>query len=180
MAQVLRRDRVLTVSSIGKTFSVTGWKVGWAVGSSDLVRAMFRVRQFVSFSGAAPLQAAAAAALSAPDTFYQELQTMYEAKRDFLIAGLREAGLKPLTPKGTYFVMVDIRDQEFERTPDTTNDVTFCKYLTTEVGVAAIPPSAFYHLPFDGAGLARFAFCKSDAVLQAAVERLKAANMGSR
>jgi N-succinyldiaminopimelate aminotransferase len=92
---------------------------------------------------------------------------MYQAKRDYLVAGLREAGLNPLTPSGTYFVMADIHELGF---PD---DVAFCKHLITEAGVAAIPPSAFYHNPADGAGLARFAFCKTEAVLLEAVNRLK-------
>ncbi len=161
------RDRTLTISSIGKTFSVTGWKVGWVAGPADLVQGMFRVRQFVSFCGAAPLQHAAASALEVSDSYYDDLRTMYQAKRDMLVEGLQRVGLQPLTPGGTYFVMVDIRNLDF---PD---DVAFCKYLTTEVGVAAIPPSAFYHHPVDGAGLARFAFCKTDAVLEAAVERLR-------
>lgn len=162
------RDRTLTMSSMGKTFSVTGWKVGWVVGSPDLVRGMFRARQFMTFSGAAPLQHAAALALNSPDSYYDELAAMYQAKRDLLIDGLRSAGLNPLTPAGTYFVMVDIRDREFA------DDVAFCRYLTTEVGVAAIPPSAFYSVPADGAHLARFAFCKEDSTLNAAIERLKA------
>lgn len=161
------RDRTLTISSIGKTFSVTGWKVGWVAGPADLVQGMFRVRQFVSFCGAAPLQHAAASALEVSDSYYDDLRTMYQAKRDMLVEGLQRVGLQPLTPGGTYFVMVDIRNLDF---PD---DVAFCKYLTTEVGVAAIPPSAFYYHPVDGAGLARFAFCKTDAVLEAAVERLR-------
>lgn len=161
------QDRTLTISSLGKTFSVTGWKVGWAVGPADLVRGMMQVRQFVSFCGPAPLQQGAAAALTAPDIFYEDLRAMYQANRDYLVDGLRQAGLAPLTPAGTYFVMVDISGLGF---PD---DVAFCKHLTTEVGVAAIPPSAFYQHPADGAGLARFAFCKTRAVLEAAVERLK-------
>jgi N-succinyldiaminopimelate aminotransferase len=162
------RERTLTLSSIGKTFSVTGWKVGWAAGPADLVRGMFRVRQFLSFCGAAPLQHASITALNAPESYYADLRTMYQSNRDFLIDGLRAAGLKPLTPAGTYFAMIDIRDLGF---PD---DVAFCKHLTTNVGVAAIPPSAFYSNPADGAGLARFAFCKSRETLAEAVTRLKA------
>jgi len=168
------RERTLTVSSIGKTFSVTGWKVGWVAGPAELVTAMLKVRQFVTFSGATPLQHGAATALEAPESFYADLKAMYQANRDYLIDGLRQAGLKPLVPSGTYFVMVDIRETGF---PD---DVTFCKYLTTEVGVAAIPPSAFYRNPADGAELARFAFCKTQSVLEAAVERLKAGVLAAR
>jgi N-succinyldiaminopimelate aminotransferase len=161
------RERTLTLSSIGKTFSVTGWKVGWAIGPADLVRGMFRVRQFLSFCGAAPLQHASITALQVPDGYYADLRAFYQSNRDFLIDGLRAAGLKPLTPAGTYFVMIDISDLGFS------DDVAFCKHLTANVGVAAIPPSAFYSNPADGAGLARFAFCKSRQTLTEAVTRMK-------
>src|SRR5690606_36386401 len=98
---------------------------------------------------------------------YEELGTMYQNKRDFLLGTLRSAGLQPITPKGTYFIMVDISDLGFE------NDVAFCRYLTTEVGVAAIPPSAFYTTPGGGQTLARFAFCKTEAALEEAGRRLR-------
>ena len=160
-------ERTVTISSLGKSFSVTGWKVGWAVGAAPLIQAIFRARQFVTFSGAAPLQEAAAVALRVGPDYYQELQRDYQAKRDFLVALLDEVGLRPISPEGTYFVMADIAHLGFA------DDVAFCRYLTSEVGVAAIPPSAFYHNPADGAGLARFAFCKKQATLDAAAERLR-------
>jgi N-succinyldiaminopimelate aminotransferase len=160
-------ERTVTISSAGKTFSMTGWKVGWAIATPELNQALFRVHQFVTYSGAAPLQEAVTAALQSPNDYYAELATMYQANRDFLAGTLAEAGLKPITPQGTYFIMVDIADLGF---PD---DVTFCRYLTTEVGVAAIPPSAFYFNPADGAKLARFAFCKTRATLEEAARRLK-------
>jgi N-succinyldiaminopimelate aminotransferase len=159
-------ERTLTVSSLGKTFSVTGWKVGWVVAHPELNEAVFRVHQFATFAGAAPFQAAAATALAAPDDYYVQLAGMYSEKRDYLLNALRAAGLKPIVPQGTYFIMVDIGDLGF---PD---DVAFCRYLTTEAGVAAIPPSAFYHNPADGSKLARFAFCKSRETLEAAAARL--------
>lgn len=164
------RERTFTVSSLGKSFSATGWKVGWAVAPPDLSLALGRSRQFVSFSGAAPLQEAAADALTWADEsgYYAELSALYQAKRDYLVTALAAAGLPPIVARGTYFLMVDISDCGF---PD---DVAFCRYLTTEVGVAAIPPSAFYHNPADGAGMARFTFCKRDETLQAAAERLAA------
>ncbi|MFQ5611830.1 MAG: methionine aminotransferase [Anaerolineae bacterium] len=158
--------RTVTVSSLGKTFSVTGWKVGWTVAAPELNQAIFRGHQFIVYSGAAPLQEAAAIALETASDYYAELATMYQTRRDFLAAALSQAGLKPIPPQGTYFIMVDIGDLGF---PD---DVAFCRYLTTEVGVAAIPPSAFYHNPADGARLARFAFCKTQEMLEAAAERL--------
>jgi N-succinyldiaminopimelate aminotransferase len=159
--------RSVTISSIGKTFSVTGWKVGWAIGAPELVQAIFRVHQFMTYCGAAPLQEGATTALRIANDYYAELAAMYRQNRDFLLDALREAGLKPITPHGTYFMMVDISDLGF---PD---DVAFCRHLTTEIGVAAIPPSAFYQNPADGATLARFAFCKTRATLEAAASRLK-------
>ena len=161
-------ERTLTISSMGKTFSTTGWKVGWAVGHRDLITAVFRAHQFITYSGAAPLQEASAIALeyAAQHSYYADLTVMYQAKRDLLLNSLREAGLQTLVPQGTYFAMVKIDALAF------TNDVEFCRYLTTDIGVAAIPPSAFYHNPADGAGLTRFAFCKSDEVLKEAARRL--------
>lgn len=160
------RPRTIHISSLGKTFSATGWKVGWVVAPPEVIQAAFRTHQFMTFCGAAPLQEAAAIALETADGYYQELGQMYQRKRELLMDGLTAAGLRPLRPQGSYFIMVDISDLGF------TDDVAFCRYLTSEIGVAAIPPSAFYHNPQDGAGLARFAFCKRDEVLVAAAERL--------
>ncbi|MCL4263719.1 MAG: aminotransferase class I/II-fold pyridoxal phosphate-dependent enzyme [Anaerolineae bacterium] len=159
--------RTLTISSLGKSFSVTGWKIGWVIAPPDLLRAAFRTHQFMTFCGAAPLQEAAAVALAVGDEYYTHLTQDYQAKRDFLMQVLAAAGLPPIAPAGTYFVMVDISRLGF---PD---DVAFCRYLTTAVGVAAIPPSAFYHNPADGARLARFAFCKSQLTLDEAARRLQ-------
>lgn len=159
--------RTLTISSLGKSFSVTGWKIGWVIAPPDLLRAAFRTHQFMTFCGAAPLQEAAAVALAVGDEYYTHLTQDYQTKRDFLMQVLAAAGLPPVAPAGTYFVMVDISGLGF---PD---DVAFCRYLTTAVGVAAIPPSAFYHKPADGARLARFAFCKSQLTLDEAARRLQ-------
>ncbi|MBX3056099.1 MAG: aminotransferase class I/II-fold pyridoxal phosphate-dependent enzyme [Anaerolineae bacterium] len=159
--------RTLTISSLGKTFSVTGWKIGWVIAHPDLLRAAFRTHQFMTFCGAAPLQEAAAVALATDTGFYTHLAQDYQSKRDFLMQVLAAAGLPPISPAGTYFVIVDISGLGFA------DDVAFCRYLTTEVGVAAIPPSAFYHNPADGARLARFAFCKSQPTLEEAARRLQ-------
>ncbi|MEM7331839.1 MAG: methionine aminotransferase [Chloroflexota bacterium] len=161
------RDRTVTISSLGKTFSATGWKVGWAIANPDISTAIFRAHQFVTFCGAAPLQEATALALETADSYYTELAQTYQKKRDLLINVLKEIGLEPIVPQGTYFAMVDISHLPFE------DDVAFCKYLTKEVKVAAIPPSAFFSNPADGANLARFTFCKKDETLAKAAERLQ-------
>jgi N-succinyldiaminopimelate aminotransferase len=158
--------RTVTISSAGKTFSMTGWKVGWAVAAPELSESIFRLHQFIVYAGVAPLQEAVAVGLETADDYYAELGAMYQANRDFLADALAEAGLPPIMPKGTYFMMADISQFGF---PD---DVAFCRYLTTEIGVAAIPPSAFYHDPADGATIARFAFCKTRPVLEEAARRL--------
>ncbi|HRV94057.1 MAG TPA: methionine aminotransferase [Anaerolineae bacterium] len=159
-------DRTVTISSAGKTFSMTGWKVGWAVAPPDLIQAILRVHQFMTYCGATPLQEAVAIALQTSPDYYAKLAAMYQANRDFLADVLAEVGLKPLMPQGTYFMMADISHLGF---PD---DVAFCRYLTREVGVTAIPPSAFYSDPADGAKLVRFAFCKTRSVLEEGARRL--------
>jgi N-succinyldiaminopimelate aminotransferase len=163
-------NRTVTISSLGKSFSMTGWKVGWAVAAAELVQALFRVHQFMVYCGVAPLQEAAVAALQAELDYYVELAAMYQSNRDFLANALLQAGLTPIIPKGTYFMMADIGQLGFE------DDVAFCRHLTTEIGVAAIPPSAFYRDPADGATLARFAFCKTRDVLEEAARRLAKLN----
>jgi N-succinyldiaminopimelate aminotransferase len=164
-------ERTLTVSSLGKTFSVTGWKVGWAVGPESLIAAVNGAHQFITFAVAAPLQAAAATALNLPSDFFQHLQAMYQAKRDRMIRVLQKAGFEILKPQGSYFIMADWRGVAPSRVQD---DLQFARWLTTEVGVACIPPSIFYqdsdkHL---GKHLARFAVCKKDETLAAAAEKL--------
>ncbi len=159
-------ERTITISSLGKTFSATGWKVGWAIASSELTAAIFRGHQYIVFAGAAPLQEAASTALTSGEGYYRDLIGMYQSKRDYLLGALKTAGLKPIVPRGTYFMMVDISELGF------TDDVAFCRFLTTEIGVAAIPPSFFYHNPADGSKLARFAFCKSQQTLEEAAQRL--------
>lgn len=162
-------ERTILISSVGKTFSVTGWKVGWTAASADLTQAIVRGHQFITFCGVSPLQAATAEVITQAEQngYYADFQGMYTHKRDFLLQALDTAGLRPIAPQGTYFVMAQIDHLDFE------NDVAFCRYLTSEIGVAAIPPSAFYHNPADGAHLVRFTFCKQDTVLATAAQRLK-------
>jgi N-succinyldiaminopimelate aminotransferase len=163
-------ERTLTVSSAGKTFSVTGWKIGWAIGPPELTTAVRNTHQYVVFCSAAPLQEAVAVALAEANErgYYAELGRMYQRKRDLLVDALRVAELRPYSPRGTYFVLCDISQLGFA------DGGAFCHHLATEVGVAAIPPSYFYsddhrHL---GQQLARFSFCKDDATLEAAGQRL--------
>ena len=164
-------ERTLTISSLGKTFSVTGWKIGWAIGPEPLVTAVNRAHQFITFAVASPLQAAAATALGLPLSFFEKLRAMYQTKRDFMLDVLKKAGFGALKPQGSYFIMCDWRGVAPSRVTD---DVQFAHWLTKEIGVACIPPSIFYqdsdkHL---GRYLARFSVCKKDETLDAAAERL--------
>ncbi len=161
-------ERTVRISSLGKTFSVTGWKIGWVVGPAELVLGVQRARQFMTFAVAHPLQFGAVSALNLPADYYTELQSMYQIRRDKLVAMLNSAGLKAATPQGSYFVMADFSDV-FDG-----DDVAFARWLITEVGVACIPPTFFYSPPNKQivAQQARFAFCKSNDILDAAAERL--------
>ena len=163
-------DRTITISSAGKSFSFTGWKIGWAIGPAPLVQAVQKAHQWVTFATASPLQAAIATALALPDSYFTGFEAMYRAKRDLICGALQAAGLKPLVPEGSYFVIART-DALIGAHPD---DVSFCRWLTTSGGVAAIPPSAFYSQAHkaEARALARFAFCKSDPVLQEAARRL--------
>jgi len=161
-------ERTVTVSSAGKLFSVTGWKVGWVYGPPDLVEGVLGAHQFITFAVHHPSQEAIAYALNLPDTYYETFQAMYETKRQLMLAALDGAGLKSFTPEGTYFVMADY-SAVFDGTP-----LEFTHYLTKDIGVACIPPESFYsqehaHI---GHGYVRFAFCKSDDMLKQAGERL--------
>ncbi len=161
-------ERTVTISSHGKTFSFTGWKIGWAIAPPDLTAAIRRAHQFVNYASVTPMQAAAAYALGLDDEYYSALAADYQHKRDLLGTILRGAGFDVSPPAGTYFIMAGIEPLGFD------DDVAFCRYLTSEIGVAAIPPSAFYsdeHKAL-GKGYARFAFCKKPETLQRAAERL--------
>ena len=165
-------ERTVTISSVGKTFSVTGWKIGWAIGPAELVNAVNQAHQFITFAVASPLQAAAAAALSLPIEYFENLQTSYQAKRDQMLEIFQRAGFRVLMPQGSYFIIADWRAVA---PPHVTDDVQFARWLTTEIGVACIPPSAFYQESDKALGryLARFAICKKAETLAAAAERLQ-------
>ncbi len=160
-------DRTVTLTSLGKTFSLTGWKIGWAVAPPDLTAGIRAAHQFLTFATATPLQHAAAAALAAPPSYYEELTASYRAKRDLLAEGLEEIGLAVFVPEGTYFMMADHSRLGLG------DDVAFVNHLIDSVGVAAIPPSAFYHDKSEAKDLVRFAFCKDEATLREAIGRLR-------
>ncbi len=161
------RERTITINGMSKTFSVTGWRVGWAIAPAPLTNAIRKVHDFLTVGAAAPLQAAGAIALSLPDSYFKELAAGYQKRRDLLIPVLREAGFKAYVPQGAYYVMTDVSGFGYA------NDLEFAKHLVTEVGVATVPGSSFYRNPKDGSQQVRFAFCKKDETLLEAGRRLK-------
>ncbi|RAL38707.1 hypothetical protein DM860_002685 [Cuscuta australis] len=160
-------ERTVTMNSLGKTFSLTGWKIGWAIAPPHLTWGVRQAHSFLTFATSTPMQYASAAALRAPDSFYVDLKKDYSAKKAILVDGLEAAGFTVYPSSGTYFVMAD-------HTPfGMKDDVAFCEYLIKEVGVVAIPTSVFYLNPEDGKNLVRFTFCKDEQTLRSAVERMK-------
>jgi N-succinyldiaminopimelate aminotransferase len=159
------RERTVGISSAGKTFSLTGWKIGWSCAPPQIADALRAVHQFVTFAVATPLQAAIATALAADDEYYVRLREDYLSRRDRLCNGLEAAGLPVAWPEGTYFALADVRPLGFD------DDTAFCRHLVERVGVAAIPCSAFT-LDRRVRHLVRFAFCKTDAMLDEALSRL--------
>ncbi len=162
------RDRTLSISSSGKTYSYTGWKIGWATGPAHLISAAQRAHQFLTFATAAPLQHAIASAIKdTPAEFYSTLRSDFQNRRDHLLETLQTMGLTTSTPEGGYFILAD-----FSAVFDG-DDVDYARYLTKELKVAAIPPSCFYpHHPESGKKLVRFAFCKTMDTLRKARGRL--------
>lgn len=162
-------ERTLTVSSAGKTFSFTGWKVGWAVGPAPLVQAVTKAKQFLTYTSGAPLQPAVAVALGLPASFYTEAVRFLQARRDQLCAGLAGLGLDVRVPEGTYFATTDVRAFGEE------DGLQFCLDLPARAGVVAIPHSVFADDPQTGRSLVRWAFCKRPEVLDEALLRLRRA-----
>jgi aspartate/methionine/tyrosine aminotransferase len=161
------RDRTVTINSLSKTYSVTGWRVGYAIASPDLINGIRQVHDFLTVGAAAPLQEAGVYALSLPPSYYEKLQHEYQRRRDYLLGVLEEAGFKCYKPDGAYYIMTDIADFGFE------NDVKFTQHLIRDLGVAVVPGSSFYRRRELGAQQVRFCYCKRDETLQAAAERLQ-------
>lgn len=160
------RERTVSISSAGKTFSFTGWKVGWITASPELTTAVRSAKQFLTFVSSGPFQYAVAEALRLPDTYFDGLRAELLAKRDLLSDGLAQAGFEVFRPSGTYFVTTDIR-------PFGESDgFAFCRALPERCGVVAIPNAVFYDHREEGAPFVRFAFCKRHDVVEEAIERL--------
>jgi N-succinyldiaminopimelate aminotransferase len=169
------RERTVTIGSAGKTFSFTGWKVGWVTGTPDLVTAVRSAKQFLTYVASGPFQYAVAEALALPDSYFEDFRRGMLTRRDILAEGLAEAGFKVFKPAGTYFITTDIR-------PLGENDgFAFCRALPERAGVVAIPNAVFYDDREAGAPFVRFAFCKRDDVLHEATSRLRRlASLGSK
>ncbi|MFP5282041.1 MAG: pyridoxal phosphate-dependent aminotransferase [Actinomycetes bacterium] len=160
------RDRTLRISSAGKTFSATGWKIGWALGPPELVNAVTAVKQFLTYVSGAPFQPAVALALAEGDGWVADSRKALQDKRDRLAAGLRSVGLPPVMPRGTYFLTTDVRALGYA------DGVEFCRDLPHRCGVVAIPHQVFYDRIEAGRPYVRWAFCKADDVLDEAIRRL--------
>ena len=161
------RNRTITLRSLGKVFSVTGWKIGWSVASPELTQGIRNAHQFLTFCAATPLQVAAATALRATEDYFKTYTAEYRERRDLLVDGLLSVGFNVKPPEGTYFILADHTPFGFE------DDVAFCHHLVKTCGVVGIPPTAFYSKSAEGRGLIRFAFCKGAETLKNAVERLR-------
>jgi aspartate/methionine/tyrosine aminotransferase len=158
-------ERTCAVNAMSKTYSVTGWRVGWVVAPAELTAAIRKVHDFLTVGAAAPLQQAGVTAMGLDDDYFAGLASFYQARRDFLCGVLAQVGLEPIVPSGAYYTMADC-------SPFAGSDVDFAKRLITEVGVAVVPGSSFFREPELGSGWVRFAFCKEMTTLEAAAERL--------
>ncbi|MEQ1473266.1 MAG: aminotransferase class I/II-fold pyridoxal phosphate-dependent enzyme, partial [Candidatus Acidiferrum sp.] len=176
MAQIEgMRERTIVINGMSKTYSVTGWRVGWAIAPPEPTAAIRKVHDFLTVGAAAPLQQAGAMALKSPESYYQNLAASYSEKRARLLKILTQAGFTVFKPRGAYYIMTDISGFNFSAGATLgkmTNDVAFARFLVEKVGVAVVPGSSFYGNPADGASQVRFTFCKKESTLAAAEERL--------
>jgi aspartate/methionine/tyrosine aminotransferase len=161
------RERTITINGMSKTYSVTGWRVGWCIAPPEVSGAIRKVHDFLTVGAAAPLQQAGAVALRLPDSYYEKLAADYSARRDRTLVMLEAAGFRCFKPGGAYYIMTDISAFGFS------DDVAFTRHMIENVGVAPVPGSSFYSNPADGSQQVRFCFCKTDATLSAAEERLR-------
>ena len=166
------RERTIVVNGMSKTFSVTGWRVGYIIAPPEISGAIRKMHDFVTVGAPAPLQEAGAVALRLPDSYYGELAAHYQQRRDRVMGMLERAGLNPMLPKGAYYIMCDIGDWGYP------NDVEFSKFLVKDIGVATVPGSSFFGDPKAGKDIIRFTFCKKEETLRAAEERLARLNSG--
>jgi aminotransferase len=160
------RDRTITINGMSKTYSVTGWRVGWAIAPPEASTSIRKVHDFLTVGAAAPLQQAGAIALELPQSYYVKLAESYLWKRDRMLGILNESGFRCFKPAGAYYIMTDISDFDF---PD---DLSFSRYLVEKIGIAVVPGSSFYDDPTQGASQIRFTFCKKESTLAACAERL--------
>ena len=160
------RERTIVVNGMSKTFSVTGWRVGYIIAPPNMTGAIRKMHDFVTVGAPAPLQDAGAVALRLPDSYYVELAAHYQQRRDRVIKMLEQAGLNPMLPKGAYYIMCDIGSWGYP------NDVEFSRFLVKDIGVATVPGGSFFSDPRAGKDIIRFTFCKKEETLRAAEERL--------
>ena len=169
------RERTIVINGMSKTYSVTGWRVGWAIAPPEATNSIRKVHDFLTVGAAAPLQQAGAIALRSPQSYYDKLAASYAERRARLLKILELAGFTVFKPRGAYYIMTDISrfpDPDPRRFAAGTKDVAFAKYLVEEIGVATVPGSSFYNDARDGANQVRFTFCKKESTLAAAEARL--------
>jgi aminotransferase len=168
-------ERTITISGASKTFSITGWRIGWIISPPEVSDAIRKVHDFLTVGAPAPLQEAVAVALETlPPSYYTGMSAQYQRRRDILVAALQSSGFKCIAPEGAYYILSDISDLS------DLSDVEFSYWLTREIGVAPVPGSSFFSEPELGRHLIRFAFCKTDDMLRAAAERLAKVKVSSR
>ena len=168
------RDRTIVINGMSKTYSVTGWRVGWAIAPPEVTASIRKVHDFLTVGAAAPMQQAGAVALKSPQAYYDKLAKDYATRRERLLKILIGAGFTVFKPRGAYYIMTDISRFHFpeEQFPASSRDVSFAKFLIEKIGVAVVPGSSFYNDARDGASQVRFTFCKKEETLAAAEERL--------
>jgi len=174
MAQIEgMRDHTIVINGMSKTYSVTGWRVGWALAPPEATQSIRKVHDFLTVGAAAPLQQAGALALKSPQSYYDNLTSTYDKKRARLLGILERSGFTVYKPRGAYYIMTDISRFKFDESkyPAASRDASFAKYLVEHIGVACVPGSSFYNNALDGSSQVRFTFCKKEETLAAAESR---------